>query len=176
MCENDPNPTFRLQRLHKKWSLIQSVGILFGERWRGPDVHGRPSVGVGIVLWSGTFNIRQHCVWANSVLCSVQGATSSNLCHPGMMCKLDCQWLSLYLFVCLGGWPVGILAQPDLANIRGFCWELGGSHPALFREIDDCFPYKIAPVMCPDLAPEFIPGFACHPSDLVTRFGGIICI
>ena len=97
------------------------------------------------------------------------GATTSNVCPPGMMCKLDCPWLRPYLFVCLGGWPVGIREQPDLANIRGFCWEPGGSHPALFWEIVDCFPYKIAPDTCPDL--EFTPGFACRPSDLVTRFG-----
>ena len=53
------------------------------------------------------------------------GATSSNLCPPGMMCKLDCLWLSLYLFVCLGGWPVGIRAQLDLANriLLGIGWE-----------------------------------------------------
>ena len=88
-----------------------------------------------------------------------------------MMCKLDCPCLSPYLFVCLSGWPVGIRAQPDLANTRGFCWEPGGSHPALFREIVDCYPYKIAPATCPDLTPGFAPGFACHPSDLVTRFG-----
>ena len=47
--------------------------------------------------------------------------------------------------MCLGGWPVGIRAQPDLANIRGFCWEPGGSHPALFGEIVDCYPDTIAP-------------------------------
>ena len=93
-------------------------------------------------------------------------ATSSNVCPPGMMCKLDCPWLSPYLCVCLGGWPVGIRAQPDLANIRGFCWEMGGSHPALFRD-------TIALATCPDLAPEFAPGFACRPSDLVTRFGAL---
>ena len=83
------------------------------------------------------------------------GATSSNLCPPGMMCGLDCPWLSLCLFVCLSGWPVGVRAQPDLANIRGSCWELGGSYTSLFREIVDCCPYniRIAPVMCLDLAP-----------------------
>ena len=69
--------------------------------------------------------------------------------------------------MCLSGWPVGIRVQPDLANIQGFCWEPGGSHPALFREIVDCFPYKIAP----DLALEFAPGFTCRPSDFVTQFG-----
>ena len=31
------------------------------------------------------------------------GANISNLCPPGMMCKLDCPWLSLYLFVSIGG-------------------------------------------------------------------------
>ena len=40
----------RLQRRQRKWSLIRSVGTLFGGRWRGADVHDRPSVGVGIVL------------------------------------------------------------------------------------------------------------------------------
>ena len=41
----------------------------------------------------------------------------------------------------------------------------------MFREIVDCFPYKIAPVRFSDISPEFAPGFACRPSDLVTRFG-----
>ena len=80
----------------------------------GPDVHGRPSVGVGIVIF---FYQRAE---KDSVMFGA-GATTSNLCPPGMMCKLDCPWLSPYLFVCLGGWPVGIREQPDLANIRGFC-------------------------------------------------------
>ena len=84
-----------------------------------------------------------------------EGTSTTDLCHPGIMCKLDCLWLSPYLFVCLGGWPVGIQAQPDLANIRGFCWAPGGSHPALFGGIVDCFPYKIALVACLDLTPEF---------------------
>ena len=39
----------------------------------------------------------------------------------------------------------------------------------LFWEIVDCFPFKIAPVTCADLTPEFAPGFACGPSDLVTQ-------
>ena len=99
-----------------------------------------------------------------------EGTSTPDLCPPGMMCKLDCPWLSPYRFVCLGGWLVGIRAQPDLANIRGFCWEPGGSHPALFRGIVDCFPYKIAPVVCPDLAPEFAPVPTCRPSDHMTRF------
>ena len=84
------------------------------------------------------------------------------LCPPGMMCKLDCPWLSPYLFVCLGGWPVGAAGSRQHTRILlGTGWESSGV---------DCFPYyKIAPDTCPDL--EFIPGFACRPSDLVTRFG-----
>ena len=43
------------------------------------------------------------------------------------MCKLDCSWLSPYLFVSLGGWPFGIRVQPGIAVIRAYCREPGGS-------------------------------------------------
>ena len=39
------------------------------------------------------------------------------------------------------------------------------------RSIVDCFPDKIAPVTCLDIAPEFVPGPTSRPSDLMTRFG-----
>ena len=55
------------------------------------------------------------------------GASTSNLCLPGMMCRLDCPWLSPYLFVSLGGWPFGIQVQPDLAMIRAYCRDPRGS-------------------------------------------------
>ena len=45
----------------------------------------------------------------------------------GMMCKLDCPWLSPYLFVSLGGWPFDIRVQPDLAVIRAYSRDPGGS-------------------------------------------------
>ena len=83
---------------------------------------------------SGQINFFDWRVGKDSAIFGA-GATTSNLSTPGMMCQLDCPWLSPYQFVCLDGWPVGIRAQLDLANIRVFCWELGWSHPVVFREI-----------------------------------------
>ena len=53
------------------------------------------------------------------------GVFTSDLCPPGMMCKLDCPWLSPYWLMSLGGWPVSSREQLDLADIWGYCWELG---------------------------------------------------
>ena len=97
------------------------------------------------------------------------GAYISNLCPPVMMCKLDCLWLSLYLFVSIGGWPLGIRVQPDLTVIGADCREPGGSHPVPLREIVGCSPDNIGPVKCQ--APDFAQGFTCRPSDLITIFG-----
>ena len=99
------------------------------------------------------------------------GASTSNLCPPGMMCKLDCPWVSQYLFVSLGGWPFGIRVQLDLAMIRAYCRELGARHLALPQELVGCFPDNIGPVKCPDPAPDFVLLFTCGPSDLITLFG-----
>ena len=99
------------------------------------------------------------------------GASTSNLCPPGMMCKLDCLWVSPYLFVSLGRWPFGIRVQSDLAVIRAYCREPGGSHPAPLREGVGCFPDNIGPVKCPGPTPDFAPGFTCRPSDLITLYG-----
>ena len=67
------------------------------------------------------------------------------------MCKLDCPWLSPYLFVALGKCLITSREQPVLADLRGYCWELGGTHSTVG------FPQEYTPVMCRDFALEFNP-------------------
>ena len=56
-----------------------------------------------------------------------EGTLILNSGPPGMMCKLDSPWLCPYLFVSLGRWPFGIRVQGNLALIRVYCLDLGGS-------------------------------------------------
>ena len=71
------------------------------------------------------------------------------------MCKLDCPWLSPYLFVCK--WLITSREDPLLADIRGYCWEPGGTHSAQCLTAVGCFPQEYALVICRDFAPEFTP-------------------
>ena len=96
-----------------------------------------------------------------------EGVFAFDLC-PGMMCKLDCPWLSLYLFVSLRKWFVTSREQPVLADIRRYCWEPGVTHLMVG------FP-KETPVMGRDFAPEFNPALINHPSDLVNQFR-LLCV
>ena len=92
-----------------------------------------------------------------------------DLCSPGMICKLDCLWLSPYLFVSLGEWLIISREQPVLAEIWGYCWEPGGTHLALCPRVVGCVHQEYAPVMCRDFAPGFTPELISCPSDLVNR-------
>ena len=42
------------------------------------------------------------CYGPSHSIIFVEGVVAVDLCPPGMMCKLDCHWLNLYLFVTLG--------------------------------------------------------------------------
>ena len=86
-----------------------------------------------------------------------EGVFAFDLCHPGMMCKLECPWLSPYLFVSIGEWLITSCEQPVLADIWGYCWEPGGTHSALCPRAISCFPQEYAPAMCRDFTPEFTP-------------------
>ena len=57
-----------------------------------------------------------------------EGVLAFDLYPPGMMYKLDCPWVSSYLFVSLGKWFVTNREQPVLTDIRRHCWEPGGTH------------------------------------------------
>ena len=121
----------RLQKLHRKRSLIRNVGTLFEGRWKKGRCVGstlgrcRKCVVNGYIPYPPNLCSNKFASLKHSFMFD-EGTSTPDLCPPGMMCKLDCPWLSLYLFVCLGKWPVGIRAQSDLAIIRGFCWEPGG--------------------------------------------------
>ena len=71
-----------------------------------------------------------------------EGVFTFDLCPPGMMCKLDCPWVSPYLFVSLGRWFVTNQEQPVFADIRRHCLEPGGTHSTVG------FPQEYTPVMC----------------------------
>ena len=68
----------------------------------------------------------------------------------------------------MAGWHSGVAGSRQHTRIL---LGTGGSHLALFWGIVDCFPDKIAPVTCLDIASEFVPGPTSRPSDLRTRFG-----
>ena len=44
------------------------------------------------------------CCEPSHIIIFDEGVFAFDLCPPGMMCKLDCPWLSPYLFVSLGKW------------------------------------------------------------------------
>ena len=73
-----------------------------------------------------------------------EGVFTFDLCPPGMMCKLDCPWVSPYLFVSLGKWFVTNREQPVLTDIRRHCWKPGGTHSTVG------FPQECTPAMCRD--------------------------
>ena len=58
------------------------------------------------------------------VLCDVEGVACA-LRPPGMMCGLDCPWLSPFLFVSLGGWVAVSGGQLVIIDSHGDCWEPG---------------------------------------------------
>ena len=58
-----------------------------------------------------------------------------DLCIPGMMCKLDCPWFSLFLFVSISNWLFTSREQAGLANIRRYRWDLGVTHSAVSRRL-----------------------------------------
>ena len=97
------------------------------------------------------------------------GVFAFDLCPPGMMCKLDCPWLSPYLCVSLGKWLITSREQLVLVDIRGYCWEPGWTHSTVG------FPQDYTPAMYQDFVPEFTPELINHPSDLVNRFG-LMCV
>ena len=90
-----------------------------------------------------------------------EGVFAFDLCPPGMMCKLDCPWVSPYLFVSLGKWFVSNQEQPVLADMQRHCCKPGGTYSTVG------FPHKYTPVRCRDFAPEFDPELINRPSDLV---------
>ena len=98
-----------------------------------------------------------------------EGVFAFDLCPPGMKCKLNCPWLSPFLFVPLGKCFFTSREQPVLADIRGCCWEPGGTHSTVG------FPQEYTPVMCRDFTPEFNRELINRPSDLVNRFG-LLCV
>ena len=100
-----------------------------------------------------------------------EGVFAFDLCPPGMMCKLECPWLSPYLFVSLCEWLITSREQPVLADTRGYCWELGGTHLALCPRAVGCFPQEYSPVICRDFTPEFTPELISRMFGLVNRFG-----
>ena len=85
------------------------------------------------------------------------------------MCRLECPWLNLYLFVSLSGWFVTSREQPVFADLRIYCWEPGGTHSTVG------FPQECAPVVCRDFAPKVDPDLINRSSDLVNRFR-LLCV
>ena len=80
------------------------------------------------------------------------------------MCKLDCPWVSPYLFVSLCKWFIANLEHPVLTDMRRHhCWEPGGTHLTVG------FPQEYTPVMFRDFVPEFDPELINLPPDLVNR-------
>ena len=56
-----------------------------------------------------------------------------------------------------------------LVDIRGYCWELGGTHSTVG------FPQDYTPAMCRYFAPEFTPALINRLPDLVNQFG-LLCV
>ena len=61
--------------------------------------------------------------------------------------------------------------QLVLSNIRGYCWEPGGTNSKPCPRAVGCFPREYAPVACRDFAPDFTPVLINRPSDLMDQFG-----
>ena len=61
---------------------------------------------------------------SNRFVCDV-GVIAVDLCPPGMMSKLDCPWLSQFLFAYLGGWFAASRGHLILTALRRDCWEPG---------------------------------------------------
>ena len=54
----------------------------------------------------GTLDSLRICCGPSHSIIIDEGVFAFDLYPPGMMCKLDCPWLSAYLFVSFGGWLV----------------------------------------------------------------------
>ena len=98
-----------------------------------------------------------------------EGVFASDLCPPGFMCKLDCPWLNMYLFVSLGGWLVIGREQPVLANLQKYYWEPEGTHWKIG------FPQECVLVVCRDFVPKVDPDLINRLSDLVNWFR-LVCV
>ena len=94
---------------------------------------------------------------------------ASDLCPPGLMCKLDCPWLNMYLFVSLGGRLVIGREQPVLANLQKYYWEPGGTHLKIG------YPQECVLVVGRDFVPKVDPELINRLSDLVNRFR-LVCV
>ena len=62
---------------------------------------------------------------SNMFVCDV-GVITVALCPLGMMCKLDCPWLSPFVFVSLCGWFAARWGQLVLTDLHRDCWKPGG--------------------------------------------------
>ena len=58
------------------------------------------------------------------VLCDVEGVAGA-MRHLGMMCGLDCPWLSPFLFASLGGWVAASRGELVIIDSHRDCWEPG---------------------------------------------------
>ena len=77
---------------------------------------------------------------SNRVLCDV-GVIAVALCPPGMMCKLDCPWMSRFLFVSLGA---AIREHLVLTVLHRDCWEPGGIRVLVFPRDVSWFCIRIS--------------------------------
>ena len=92
---------------------------------------------------------------SNTVLCDV-GVIAIALCPPGMMCKLDCLWLSPFLFVSLGEWFAASWGHLVFTIFHIDCWKPGGT--------------RLLTVLHQDFAPKFGLNLIYHLLDLVNCF------
>ena len=102
----------------------------------------------------------QKCVVGHpAVLYLTRGVFAFDLCPPGMMCKLDCPWLSPYLFVSLSKWLITSREQPVMADIWGYCWEPGGTHSARCPRAVSCFPQEYGQLFSAGICTGYVSGF-----------------
>ena len=95
---------------------------------------------------------------SNRLLCD-EWVIAIALWPLGMMCKLDCPWLSPFLFVSLGGWFTALCRD---------CWEPGGGGGG--AQVLTSFLQVCVPVLYQDFAPKLDLNLIYHLLDLVNCF------
>ena len=100
---------------------------------------------------------------SNRILCDVE-VIAVALCPPGMLCKLDCSWLSPFLFLSLGGWFAVSLGHLVLTVLHRDCWEPGGTR------VLTSFPRGCVSVLYQDFAPKLGLNLIYRLLDLVNCF------
>ena len=103
---------------------------------------------------------------SNRLLCD-EGVIAVALCPPGMMCKLDCPWLSPFLFVTLSGWFAARREHLVLTALRRDYWEPGGGGGA---RVLTSFLQGCVPVLYQDFAPKLDLNLFYRLLDLVNCF------